>query len=196
MRNSEPLKVLYEISDTAKKISQDINLSWDLEKRHTFDNFFYVRATSTTPIVFKPLSIEIVSTGLYIQLTEPTYEIFISPYMNLLRKKSIGVINNRYDFNFINELKVLMFNYSSEEKMINPGDIIGCLSINSVAQIETTRVSQIEQKQNKTKDNNWIQEDKKLASTEESINNSNFSTDATPMHTENSINKLIDSRLR
>lgn len=196
MRNSEPLKVLYEVSDVAKKISRDTNLSWDLEKRHTFDNFFYVRATSINPIIFKPLSIEIVSTGLYIQLTEPTYEISITPYMNLLRKKSLGVINNRYDFNFINELKVLIFNYSSEENKINPGDIIGCLSINSIAQIETTKVNQIEQKQNKTKDNNWVQEDKKLASIEENFNSNSFNMDSTPSHTENSINKLIDSRLK
>jgi dUTPase len=196
MRNSEPLKILYEISETAKKLSKELNLSWDLEKKHTFDNFFYVRLTNTTPIIFNPISLTVVSTGLYIQLTEPTYEVSITPYMNLLRKKGLGVINNRYDFNFINELKVLIFNYSSEEKIINPGDIIGCLSINSVAQIETAKVTQIEQKQNKTKDNNWVQEDKKLESSEESIISSNFSIDTTPLYTENSINNLIDSRLR
>lgn len=196
MRNSEPLKILYEISETAKKLSKELNLSWDLEKKYTFDNFFYVRLTNTTPIIFNPISLTVVSTGLYIQLTEPTYEVSITPYMNLLRKKGLGVINNRYDFNFINELKVLIFNYSSEEKIINPGDIIGCLSINSIAQIETTKVTQIEQKQNKTKDNNWVQEDKKLESSEESIISSNFSIDTTPLYTENSINNLIDSRLR
>jgi len=195
-RNYEALKVTYEITDLAKSLEKQLNISWGLEKITPFDACFYLRLTSENPVTIKN-SIETLNTGIYIELSDPVYEIEVRPYSNLIREKGLVALNIFYDFYYRNEIKVFMVNHNLYEVVLNPGDIIATLSFKRIVPIDIVRASQINPADGliKTKDNTWVQEEKRQRATENTINQ-NYNINNDTIYTENQIKKLIEDRLK
>lgn len=199
MRNSESLKLLYKLSSEAYILAKNLNLSWSFEKRNPFDNSLYIRATILDTIEIAPYKITIVPTGLlYMQLSDPNYEIFVNPYSNLLKKESIGILPTKFDYNHKTELKVLLYNYSSEIKKLNPGDIIGYLSIIPVNRVEVEQIVLLEENHYKLRDNDWIEEDRKLENLQKQINseNSNMHNVDIKPYNQTMVDSIIEKRLK
>jgi len=191
MRNSESLKILYELSDLAKILEKDLNISWVFEQRTPFDNIIFLRNCSKDNITINSKSILIAKTGLYIQLTDAHYEMRADSYSNILRRKNIGTLSGSFDFNYRNEIQLILYNYSDENVVIESGEIIGKLSFTYNSQVELKKVykiSSITERLSGTRDHNWVQEDKKLI--EKDV------MDEGSFHSEDSINILIDRRLK
>lgn len=195
MRNSEPLTILYEISEEAKSLSEETGCRWELEQREHFDNIFYLRVVTKEPISISPNELVPISTGIYLQVTEPNYQILVTPYMNLLRRRHIGVISNRYDNRFTNEIKLLMNNYSSDVKILNPGEIVGLLSIVPITQVVTQKVSQVSKVKNRKKDNSWIQQDKRRIEKKNFLI-VNYNSKNPEPYNPDLIDKIIENRLK
>lgn len=195
MRNSEPLTVLYEISEEAKSLSEELGCRWELEQREHFDNIFYLRVVTKEPISINPNELIPISTGIYLQVTEPHYQILVTPYMNLLRRRSLGIISNRYDNRFTNEVRLLMYNYSSSIKILNPGEIVGLLAITPITQVVTQKVAQVSKVKNRKKDNSWIQQDKRR-SENKSFLRSTYSSKSPQPYNQDLINKIVENRLK
>lgn len=193
MRNSEPLKVFYELSDLAKILEKDLNIAWVLEQRTPFDNIIFLRNCSKNNITINSKSIFIVKTGLYVQLTDAHYEMRADNYSNILRRKGIGIISGSFDFNYRNEIQLIVFNYSDEDTIIEAGEIIGKLSFTYNNQVELKKVykiSSITERFSGTRDHNWVQEDKKLKEKDKIIDKE------VSFYSDNSIKDLIDRRLK
>lgn len=191
MRNSESLKIFYELSDLAKILEKELNISWVLEQRTPFDNIIFLRNCSKDSITINSKSILIAKTGLYIQLTDAHYEMRADSYSNILRRKNIGTLSGSYDFNYRNEIQLILYNYSNEDNIIESGEIIGKLSFTYNNQVELKKVykiSSITERFSGTRDHNWVQEDKKLI--EKDV------MDEGSFHSEDSIKNLIDRRLK
>ena len=195
MRNSESLIVQYEISEEAKALSEKLGYKWDLEPRDPFDNIFHLRAVIKDDIGINPNELIPINTGIYLQVTEPNYQILVTPYMNTLRRKNIGIIANRFDKGYTNEIKLLMYNYSSEIKVLNPGEIIGLLSIAPVTEITTHKVFQINKNKDRKKDNNWVQEDKRVSEKEKTLKENQLNSEPLP-YNETLVNNIIKDRLK
>jgi dUTPase len=192
MRNSEPLKVLFELSDLAKTLEKELNISWGLEQKNPFDSIIYLRVCDEK-ITINSKKISIIKTGLYIQITEPDYEMRVDSYSNILRRKNIGIISGSFDSNYRNEIVLIAYNYGDANIELEPGEIIGKLQFNKITQIDIKKIYQIstEERYSGTKDHNWVQEDKRLINSK--ISNSNFTTE---IITESMIKNLIEKRLK
>jgi hypothetical protein len=115
--------------------------------------------------------------------------------MNLLRRRHIGVISNRYDNRFTNEIKLLMNNYSSDVKILNPGEIVGLLSIVPITQVVTQKVSQVSKVKNRKKDNSWIQQDKRRIEKKNFLI-VNYNSKNPEPYNPDLIDKIIENRLK
>lgn len=198
MRTSESLKLLYKLSDEALSLSRELNIQWGFEKKNPFDNSFYIRAAIKEPVTIEPNKLIPISTGLlYVQITEPTYEIFINPYINLLRKENLGIIPSKFDYNHKSELKVLIYNYSNNPSTLIPGDIIGYISVLPIVQVEVENILILEENVRNIKDNSWIEEDRKLINLEKQLNSEYYkdNKDTNP-YNQTMINAIIENRLK
>ena len=188
MRTSGTLKILYELSPLAEELEKSLNIPFGLLCDEPFNISFYLRAVSEDLIILDPIKITPVNTGVYIQITDPLYEFSVKPYMNLLREKQIGVISTSFGYGYRNEIKLLMYNYSSEKVILSPGDIISLLSFNKVTCIEAEKKVNLETTDSllKSKDHNWVQEEK---------HKSKNKTESTVEYN-SSLSKIIEDRLK
>ena len=74
-------------------------------------------------VVIKPNSSELIPTGLQVAIPEDL-EIQIRPRSGLAAKESIGVLNSpgTIDSDYRGELKIILFNHSNKDFIINNGD--------------------------------------------------------------------------
>ena len=192
VREYSNLVILFELSDLAKKLEKELNISWELEQKNPFDNIIYLRVCDTN-ILINSKKTSIIKTGLYIQITEPDYEMRVDSYSNILRRKNIGIISGSFDSNYRNEIVLIAYNYGDEDVLLEPGEIIGKLQFNKTTQIDIKKIYQIStsERYSGTKDHNWVQEDKKLINNK--IANSDFISE---IITEPVIKNLIEKRLK
>jgi dUTPase len=193
MREHPNLVVLFELSDLAKSLEEKLNISWGLEQKNPFDNTIYLRVCDINSLAIKSKNISLIKTGLYIQITEPDYEMRLDSYSNILRKKNIGIISGSFDSNYRNEIVLIAYNYGDENIILEPGEIVGKLQFNKTTQIDIKKIYQIStsERYSGTKDHNWVQEDKRL------INNKIAKADFTSeIITEPIIKNLIEKRLK
>lgn len=195
MRNSEPLIIQYEISEEAQALSEELGCKWDLEQRDPFDNVFRLRAVIKDNININSNELVPIGTGIYLQVTEPNYQILVTPYMNTLRKKSIGIITNRFDNGYTNEIKLLVYNYSSEVKTLIPGEFIGLLSITPTIEINTQKVFQVNKNKYRRNDNSWIQKEKKAIEKEKFLRENHSNKEPLP-YNEDVIDSIVKDRLK
>lgn len=193
MREHPSLVILFELSDLAKNLEEKLNISWGLEQKNPFDNIIYLRVCDIDSLIIKSKSINLIKTGLYIQITEPDYEMRVDNYSNILKKKNLGILSGSFDSNYRNEVVLIVFNYGDYDITLDPGEIIGKLQFNKTTQIDVIKMYQIStsERYSGTKDHNWVQEDKKIINSK--IANSDFLNEPV---TESMINNLIEKRTR
>tara|TARA_B100000676_G_scaffold28905_1_gene26911 strand:+ start:240 stop:602 length:363 start_codon:yes stop_codon:yes gene_type:complete len=83
-------------------------------------------------VVIKPNSSDLIPTGLQVAIPEE-FEIQIRPRSGLAAKESIGVLNSpgTIDSDYRGELKIILFNHSNKDFIINNGDRIAQMVLGS-----------------------------------------------------------------
>ena len=101
--------------------------------------------------VEKPISLEpgkscLVPTGLSVAFPEE-YEIQIRPRSGLAAKKNISVLNTpgTIDSDYRGELKIILFNYSSENFIINNNDRIAQMVLTPIIKMELEETDKLPQ---------------------------------------------------
>jgi dUTP pyrophosphatase len=103
-----------------------------------------IRANLESAQSLKPLERTLVPTGLFIELPEG-YEAQIRPRSGLAVKQGITCLNTpgTIDADYRGEIKVILINLSQEEQVIQPGDRIAQMVIQSVEQVQWLPVEEI-----------------------------------------------------
>ena len=95
-------------------------------------------------VVIKPNSSELIPTGLQVAIPEEL-EIQIRPRSGLAAKESIGVLNSpgTIDSDYRGELKIILFNHSNKDFIINNGDRIAQMVLVPIFKMEFEEVDSL-----------------------------------------------------
>ena len=95
-------------------------------------------------VVIKPNSSELIPTGLQVAIPEEL-EIQIRPRSGLAAKESIGVLNSpgTIDSDYRGELKIILFNHSDKDFIINNGDRIAQMVLVPIIKMEFEEVDSL-----------------------------------------------------
>jgi len=95
-------------------------------------------------VVIKPNSSELIPTGLQVAIPEEL-EIQIRPRSGLAAKESIGVLNSpgTIDSDYRGELKIILFNHSDKDFIINNGDRIAQMVLVPIVKMEFEEVDSL-----------------------------------------------------
>ena len=95
-------------------------------------------------VVIKPNSSELIPTGLQVAIPEEL-EIQIRPRSGLAAKESIGVLNSpgTIDSDYRGELKIILFNHSNKDFIINNGDRIAQMVLVPILKMEFEEVDSL-----------------------------------------------------
>ena len=95
-------------------------------------------------VVIKPNSSELIPTGLQVAIPEEL-EIQIRPRSGLAAKESIGVLNSpgTIDSDYRGELKIILFNHSKKDFIINNGDRIAQMVLVPILKMEFEEVDSL-----------------------------------------------------
>ena len=95
-------------------------------------------------VVIKPNSSELIPTGLQVAIPEEL-EIQIRPRSGLAAKESIGVLNSpgTIDSDYRGELKIILFNNSNKDFIINNGDRIAQMVLVPILKMEFEEVDSL-----------------------------------------------------
>ena len=96
-----------------------------------------IRADISSSIMLKPLERVLVPTGLYIEMPHG-YEAQIRPRSGLAVKQGITILNapGTIDSDYRGEIKIALVNLSGENQVIQPGDRIAQMVLQSVETIQ------------------------------------------------------------
>lgn len=103
-----------------------------------------ISAFISEPIVIKAHSRELIPTGLFFEIPKG-YEVQIRPRSGLALKQGLTVLNTpgTIDSDYRGEIKVLIFNTSEEDAVINNGDRIAQAVVCPVIQAEWKEVQEL-----------------------------------------------------
>ena len=95
-------------------------------------------------VVIKPNNSELIPTGLQVAIPEEL-EIQIRPRSGLAAKESIGVLNSpgTIDSDYRGELKIILFNHSNKDFIINNGDRIAQMVLVPILKMEFEEVDSL-----------------------------------------------------
>ena len=95
-------------------------------------------------VVIKPNSSELIPTGLQVAIPEEL-EIQIRPRSGLAAKENIGVLNSpgTIDSDYRGELKIILFNHSKKDFIINNGDRIAQMVLVPILKMEFEEVDSL-----------------------------------------------------
>ena len=95
-------------------------------------------------IVIKPQTSTLIPTGLSIAFSED-YEIQIRPRSGLAAKNNISVLNTpgTIDSDYRGELKIILFNHSNHDFVVNNNDRIAQMVLTPVAKIELEEANEL-----------------------------------------------------
>jgi len=95
-------------------------------------------------VVIKPNSSGLIPTGLQVAIPEE-FEIQIRPRSGLAAKESIGVLNSpgTIDSDYRGELKIILFNHSNKDFIINNGDRIAQMVLVPILKMEFEEVDSL-----------------------------------------------------
>ncbi|MDR1831482.1 MAG: dUTP diphosphatase [Fusobacteriaceae bacterium] len=104
-----------------------------------------VRAHLTAPVTLKSLERALIPTGLRIAVPEG-YEVQVRPRSGLALKHGITLLNTpgTIDSDYRGEVRIIVANLGAEDFVIQPGERIGQLVLNKVAQIRWTEVETLD----------------------------------------------------
>ncbi|MBK8805119.1 MAG: dUTP diphosphatase [Bacteroidales bacterium] len=103
-----------------------------------------LRANIDSSVVLKPLQRAIIPTGLFIELPEG-YEAQIRPRSGLAAKHGITVLNSpgTIDADYRGEIKVILVNLSNDDFLIEDGERICQMVINSYTKASISEVKEL-----------------------------------------------------
>ena len=89
------------------------------------------------PLIVKPKTSSLVSTGLSVAFSE-NYEIQVRPRSGLAAKNNISILNTpgTIDSDYRGEIKVIIYNHSDDNFIINNGDRIAQMIFSPVIKME------------------------------------------------------------
>ena len=95
-------------------------------------------------VVIKPNSSDLIPTGLQVAIPKE-FEIQIRPRSGLAAKESIGVLNSpgTIDSDYRGELKIILFNHSNKDFIINNGDRIAQMVLVPIIKMEFEEVDSL-----------------------------------------------------
>ena len=95
-------------------------------------------------VVIKQNSSDLIPTGLQVAIPEE-FEIQIRPRSGLAAKESIGVLNSpgTIDSDYRGELKIILFNHSNKDFIINNGDRIAQMVLVPILKMEFEEVDSL-----------------------------------------------------
>mgnify|MGYP001406589427 FL=1 len=95
-------------------------------------------------VVIKPNRLDLIPTGLQVAIPED-FEIQIRPRSGLAAKESIGVLNSpgTIDSDYRGELKIILFNHSNKDFIINNGDRIAQMVLVPILKMEFEEVDSL-----------------------------------------------------
>ena len=95
-------------------------------------------------VVIKPNSSELIPTGLQVAIPEEL-EIQIRPRSGLAAKENIGVLNSpgTIDSDYRGELKIILFNHSNKDFIVNNGDRIAQMVLVPIFKMEFEEVDSL-----------------------------------------------------
>ena len=95
-------------------------------------------------IVIKPQTSALIPTGLSVAFSED-YEIQIRPRSGLAAKNNISVLNTpgTIDSDYRGELKIIIFNHSNHDFVVNNNDRIAQMVLTPVAKIELEEANEL-----------------------------------------------------
>ena len=95
-------------------------------------------------IVIKPQTSALIPTGLSVAFSED-YEIQIRPRSGLAAKNNISVLNTpgTIDSDYRGELKIIMFNHSKHDFVVNNNDRIAQMVLTPIAKIELEEANEL-----------------------------------------------------
>ena len=95
-------------------------------------------------VVIKPNNSDLIPTGLQVAIPEE-FEIQIRPRSGLAAKESIGVLNSpgTIDSDYRGELKIILFNHSNKDFIINNGDRIAQMVLVPILKMEFEEVDSL-----------------------------------------------------
>mgnify|MGYP001254359030 FL=1 len=95
-------------------------------------------------VVIKPNNSDLIPTGLQVAIPEE-FEIQIRPRSGLAAKESIGVLNSpgTIDSDYRGELKIILFNHSDKDFIINNGDRIAQMVLVPILKMEFEEVDSL-----------------------------------------------------
>ncbi len=105
---------------------------------------FDVRAAVEEELIIPRGGIALVPTNLRVEIPKG-YEIQVRPRSGLAAKHGIGVLNSpgTIDADYRGEIKVILFNFGSEDFVIKRGDRIAQLVIGKVYQVELIEAEEL-----------------------------------------------------
>ena len=95
-------------------------------------------------IVIKPQTSALIPTGLSVAFSED-YEIQIRPRSGLAAKNNISVLNTpgTIDSDYRGELKVIIFNYSNHDFVVNNNDRVAQMVLTPIAKMELEEANEL-----------------------------------------------------
>ena len=95
-------------------------------------------------IVIKPQTSALIPTGLSVAFSED-YEIQIRPRSGLAAKNNISVLNSpgTIDSDYRGELKIIIFNHSNHDFVVNNNDRIAQMVLTPIAKIELEEANEL-----------------------------------------------------
>ena len=95
-------------------------------------------------IVIKPQTSALIPTGLSVAFSED-YEIQIRPRSGLAAKNNIGVLNSpgTIDSDYRGELKIIIFNHSNHDFVVENNDRIAQMVLTPIAKIELEEANEL-----------------------------------------------------
>ena len=124
-----------------KKLSSSVELpAYKTQGASGMDLMAHIKET----IRIKPKSSFLVPTGLSVAFSE-NYEIQIRPRSGLAAKKNISVLNTpgTIDSDYRGELKIILFNHSSENFIINNNDRVAQMVLAPIIKMELEETDEL-----------------------------------------------------
>ena len=138
-------KILIEKTDLAIKLENSKDLNFNLETQHPYDAGMDVRACIEYQKILWPGEVSAIPTGLKIELEDPMWEIQVRSRSGLAAKNSIFTLNSpgTVDYEYRNEIMVILANFSSTQFVVYPGDRIAQICVREVPQVYIDYVEKI-----------------------------------------------------
>lgn len=132
------IRIKLELTPEAQAITNEIDISFIPQQMYRFDAGRDLRAAISVPSTIMPNSRALIPTGLRMQLSEENWEIQIRSRSGLAAKHGVFVLNSpgTVDYNYREEVKVILFNAGDEPFTILPGDRIAQMCVREVPEVQ------------------------------------------------------------